>query len=113
MTNGTAAAVIEKIDEALKDDKFETRQGLRFMATVMKEAMEVIGNVAETKGTTNTRIANMEKAINDFLIAQTSKEEKAEAERGKWRWAIISPGIGIILIELIRWLSGPASAAGR
>jgi hypothetical protein len=83
------------------------------MATVMKEAMEVIGDVAETKGTTNTRIANMEKAINDFLIAQTSKEEKAEAERGKWRWAIISPGIGIILIELIRWLSGPASAAGR
>ena len=104
----TAAAVIDKIDEALKDDKFETRQGLRFMATVLKEAMQVIEDVAESKGSTNTRLTNMEKAINTFLIAQTKKEEKAEVERGKWRWAIISPGIGIVLIELFRWLSGPA-----
>ena len=78
------------------------------MTTVMREALEVIGEITESKGSTNTRLANMEKAINDFLIAQTKKEEKAETERNKWRWAIISPGIGIVLIELFRWLSGPA-----
>ena len=71
--NGTAGAVIEKIDEALKDDKFETRQGLRFMATVMKEAMGVIGDVAETKGSTNARLTNVENALNEFLKAQKDK----------------------------------------
>ena len=103
----TTDAIIEQIDELLEDDtNFTTRTGLRFMTTVMREALQVIGEVAETKGSTNTRLADVENAISEFLKAQTKRREQDETERNKWRWAIISPTIGIILIEVVKWLSG-------
>jgi len=104
MIANTASAVIEKIDEALKDNNFETRQGLRFMATVMKEAMLVIGEVAESKNSTNTRLINLENGLNDFLLLQTKRQEHNEVERAKWRWAIIAPIVTLILAEIARWI---------
>jgi hypothetical protein len=104
MANNTASAVIDRIDEALKDDKFETRQGLRFMAAVLKEAMQVIGDVAETKGSTNTRLTHLEEGLDAFLKAQKERREKDETERNKWRWVIITPMAGYVLVEIIKWV---------
>jgi hypothetical protein len=97
--------VIKKIDELLTDDKnFTTRTGLRFMTVVMKEALEVIGEADEKKHSFNIRLTHIENGLNEFLILQEKKEKKAEEERGKWRWAIFSPMIVILLGELARWI---------
>ena len=102
----TAETVIEKLDELLKDDKnFSTRSGLRFMTSIMKEALIVIAEAAQDKSSINTRLQHVESALNEFLKKQEKKEVKAEEERSKWRWAIITPTIGMLLIELFRWLS--------
>jgi len=99
----TATAVIDKIDDALKNDNMETRQGLRFMATVMKEALLVIGDVATTNVTITTRLGPMETTLNQFLLAQEKKEKRADEERTKWRWAVIGPMIGMLIAEIVRW----------
>ena len=75
-TGDIATAVIEQIDEALKDDNLETRQGLRFMATVLRQAMRVIGDVADSKGSTNTRLTLVEGGLNEFLKSRRSKKRK-------------------------------------
>ena len=104
MTN-TAGAIIEKIDKLLEDDSnFTTRIGLHFMTTVLKEAMQVILEVTESKGSTNTRLSNLETALNEFLKAQKERREKDEAERSKWRWVFITPIAGYALIELAKWI---------
>lgn len=96
--------VIDKIDEALKDDNFETRQGLRFMATVLKGAMRVIGKEEQSKVSINTRLQNMETGLAEFLEKESRKDKKAEEERTKWRWIIITPIVGMILSEIFRWI---------
>jgi len=103
-TPTTAEAVIDKIDEALKDDNLETRQGLRFMATVMKQALQVIGDVATANETITTRLGPMEVALNQFLLAQEKKEKRADEERTKWRWVIITPMIAYVGVEIIKWI---------
>lgn len=104
MTTSTSA-IIEKIDELLDDDKnFTTRTGLRFMTSVMKEALQVIGDVAETKGSTNTRLSQLETALTEFLTAQRMRREKDESERNKWRWLFITPVAGYAVIELLKWV---------
>ena len=101
----TTGSIIEKIDELLEDDRnFSTRTGLRFMTTVMREALQVIGDIAENKGSTNTRLTNMEAALTEFLTMQKTRREKDESERSKWRWAIITPTIGLGIIELVKWV---------
>ena len=103
-TGDIATAVIEQIDEALKDDNLETRQGLRFMATVLRQAMRVIGDVAESKGSTNTRLTLVEGGLNEFLKKQEIKDKKAEEERQHWRWAIFGPMIVLLLNQAFDWV---------
>jgi hypothetical protein len=74
------------------------------MATVLKQAMKVIGDVAESKGTTIARISNVENGLHDFLLIQEKKEKKADEERTKWRWALIAPTTAFAAIELIKWI---------
>jgi hypothetical protein len=93
--------VITKLDKLLEDDKnFTTRIGLKFMAAVMRDALEVIGEIAIDKD----KLKELDKAFTSFITAQSKKEEKAEAERTKWRWATITPTIGIIVIEIASWI---------
>ena len=100
-------AIIEKIDQLLEDDdNFSTRTGLRFMTTVMREALQVIGDVADSKGSTITRLTNLEKALTEFLNTQKERRQKDETERGKWRWAIITPSLAIIILEIFKWITG-------
>lgn len=96
--------IIDKIDEALKDDKLETRQGLRFMATVLREAMKAIDEANEGRASTNTRLFNMEHGLNEFLEKQTGKEKKADEERTKWRWVIMTPMIAYVGVEILKWI---------
>ncbi len=102
----TVGSVNEKIDEMLKDDKnFSTRTGLRFMTSIMRDALIVIAEAADDKNSVKTRLTNVEKALNDFLQKQEKKEQSAEEERKKWRWAILSPTIVLILAEVFRWIT--------
>jgi len=32
------------------------------------------------------------------------EQEKNEAERSKWRWAIITPTLGLVVVEAVRWI---------
>jgi hypothetical protein len=101
----TADSVTERIDEMLKDDKnFSTRHGLRFMTGVMKEALMVIAETAAEKQKIGERLSSLEASLTTFLKTQGDKEKRAEDERNKWRWAIISPTLVLILAELFRWV---------
>lgn len=103
--NAKTSGVIEKIDALLSDDEsFTTRTGLRFMTSVMRDALMVVGEIAEKNDQVNTRLGEIDKAFLSFMKQQTNKEITAEEERKKWRWAIITPTIGIILLEISRWL---------
>jgi len=103
--NAKTNGVIEKIDALLSDDEsFTTRTGLRFMTSVMRDALMVVGEIAEKNGQVNTRLGEMDKAFSTFMQQQTKKEAVAEEERKKWRWAIIAPTIGIVLAEIARWI---------
>jgi hypothetical protein len=101
----TTATIIEKIDHLLEDDNnFTTRTGLRFMTTVMREALELIGEASDSKNSINTRLTNLETALTEFLQLQKQRREKDESERSKWRWVIITPMAGYVLIELLKWV---------
>jgi len=100
----TAEAVIEKIDEMLEADQLTTRSGLRLMGEVLQEAMKVITDGGDEKQSIKTRLSNVENGLNDFMTMRKKEQEKAEAERIKWRWAIITPTIGVIVIEVAKWL---------
>ena len=105
MSPSQADGVIERIDEMLADDKtFNTRTGLRFMTSVMREAMNVIAEVSQSRVTTTSRLGNLENTINGFLEAQKAKNEKDEAERTKWRWALLGPTLAFAVLELIKWI---------
>ena len=99
-----STAVIEQIDQALKDDNLETRQGLRFMATVLKNAMKFIDESNQSKGSTSTRLTNVENGLNEFLIAQEKKEKIANEERAKWRWTIIGSVLAVLISQLAQWI---------
>lgn len=102
----TAESVIEKLDEMLKEDKnFSTRQGARLMNSVYKEGLTVIAEVATNQEAFDERLKSMENSLNTFLSAQKDKQKKDEEERTKWRWALITPTIGLIVAELFRWLA--------
>ena len=101
--NAKTSGVIEKIDALLDDDKsFTTRTGLRFMTSVMRDALAVVGDIAEKNDGVNNRLSEMEKAFLSFMTQQSKKEAAADEERKKWRWAIIAPVIGILLAEIAR-----------
>jgi len=104
VTNDTALAVIDDINEALKDDNLETRQGLRFMATVLKKAIQVISVTEENRQSVNTRLGHVETALNQFLLAQEKKEKTANEERTKWRWAFIAPMAAYVALEIMKWI---------
>lgn len=107
----TTNSVVEKIDVLLSDDKnFTTRTGLRFTTTVLRDAMVVIGDVANKNEKVDRRLDELDKAFMAFVKQQNEKEknikderQKDEDERRKWRWAIITPTIGLIVAEIARW----------
>lgn len=97
--------IIVKLDKLLEDDNnFSTRTGLKFMTAVMRDALVVIGDMAVNKDSLNTKVKNLDEALTQFLQSQVAKENKAEAERTKWRWAIITPTLGVVILELARWI---------
>jgi len=99
-----ANQVIDDIDEALKDDKLETRQGLRFMATVLQQAMRAIYADNASRDSTNSRLTLVEGGLNEFLKKQEAKEKNAETERQHWRWAIFGPMIVLLLNQAFDWV---------
>ena len=103
--NKETASVIQKIDKLLEDDSnFTTRMGLRFMTTIMKEAISVISEHVEDRHATNTRLSAIEGEIKEFLESQSAQRASAEAERVKWRWAIITPIIVLIITQIASWI---------
>lgn len=102
----TADSVTEKIDEMLKDDKtFSTRQGVRFMTSILKDALIVIADSVVSNKSFDTRLGKVETSLNEFLAAQKDKTKRDEEERSKWRWAFIAPTIGLIIAEIFRWIA--------
>ncbi len=100
MTDKTSN-IIGKLDQLLEDDdSFTTRVGLKFMTAVMRDALVVIGEIAIDKD----KLRELDNAFTKFLNAEAKRDEKAEAERTKWRWATITPMIGIIVAEIARWI---------
>jgi len=105
--------ITEQLDKLLADDKnFSTRSGLRFMTELVRDAFKFINDEQDNQKSTNeklnsldTRLGNVEKGLNDFLAIRRAEQEKNQSERTKWRWAFITPTIGLILIELFRWLT--------
>jgi len=92
--------VIAKLDKLLEDDDFTTRIGLKFMTAVMRDALQVIGEIAID----TDKVKELDKAFTTFMNTQAKMEEKAEAERTKWRWATITPVIGVVVIEIAGWI---------
>lgn len=108
-----AGSVIVKIDQLLEgDDKnISTRSGLRLLGEVLREAMDAIssteGAIEESikaRSSMDVRIQNLEKALYDFLKMREKEQEEAKVERKRWRWAIISPMIAILMAEIARLL---------
>lgn len=99
--------VIDMIDEALRDDNLETKQGLRFMAKVMREAMRAIAASDEKIPGLIFRLGVVETSFKEFLDAQKERREKDEAERNKWRWVFVSPVAAYVVIELLKWIMRP------
>jgi len=103
--NAKTSGVIEKIDALLSDDhSFTTRTGLRFMTSVMRDALMVVGEVADKNQSVDGRLAEIEKAFLQFMKQQTKKEEQADEERKKWRWVIVGPTVALVLAEIARWI---------
>ena len=107
-------SITSKIDELLKSDAtFSTRSGVRFLTEVIRDAYKYIEKI-ETRDEADramqnsivTRLTNVETGLNDFLILRRKEQEKNEIERSKWRWAIITPTLGVIVIEIARWILG-------
>jgi len=97
------SGVVEKLDVLLSDDKnFTTRAGLRFMTTVMRDALVAIGDITDKNENIDNRLAEIDKAFLAFMKQQTKKEEQASEERKKWRWVIITPTIAILIAEIAR-----------
>jgi len=96
-------AVIQKIDMLLNDkESMTTRTGLSFMTSVMRDALSVIGEIAEKNENVSTRLEEIDRSFLLFMKQQTKKEADAEEERKKWRWVIIAPLVGIFLTEIAR-----------
>jgi len=66
--------------------------------------LELIGEASDSKNSINTRLTNLETALTEFLQLQKQRREKDESERSKWRWVIITPMAGYVLIELLKWV---------
>lgn len=102
----TADSVTTKIDEMLKDDKnFSTRQGVRFMTSIIRDALIVIAESATQNRSFEDRLEKVEALINNFLNAQKEKQKKDDEERSKWRWAFLAPTIALIVAEVFRWVT--------
>lgn len=101
-------SIADKIDELLQSDAtFSTRTGVRFMTEVIRDAYKYIEeekkrneDADKVQRSVNTRLTNVENGLNDFLKARRIEQERAEAERIKWRWALITPTIGLFFTML-------------
>lgn len=101
------SGVIDKIDNLLNDNKnFTTRVGLRFMTSVLKDALIAIAEVADNNAKVDLRLKELDTSLTEFLKKQQSNDDKADEERRRWRWAIITPTIGLLVVEIARWLLG-------
>jgi len=101
-------SIADKIDELLQSDAtFSTRTGMRFMTEVIRDAFEYIEGEKQRKEEADevqrsliTRLKNVEDGLNDFIKLRTKEQERAETERVKWRWALITPTIGLFFTML-------------
>ena len=101
-------SIADKIDELLKSDAtFTTRAGMRFMTEVVRDAFKFIEEekqrnkeADEAQQSFITRLGNVETGLNDFLKLRAKEQERAETERVRWRWAIITPTIGLFFTML-------------
>jgi Arc/MetJ-type ribon-helix-helix transcriptional regulator len=104
-------SIADKIDDLLKSDAtFTTRSGVRFLTEVIRDAYKYIEDdkkyqqqVNDEQRAIKNRLTNVENALNEFLDLRKKEQEKAETERSRWRWAIITPTIGLLftMITLI------------
>src|SRR5262245_31014078 len=101
-------SIANKIDDLLeKDPNFSTRAGVRFLTEVIRDAYAFIEDEKEYRKTVedkqdniDDRLTDVEKTLESFLAQRTKEQERAEIERTKWRWAIITPTIGLFFTTL-------------
>lgn len=103
--------IIGKIDEMLREGNLETREGLRLQAEIIKEAFKYIDEMRKTKqddtdiqSSMLTRIGNVENGLHEFILKREKEQERAESERQKWRWLIITPTAGYVVLETLKWI---------
>lgn len=93
--------ISDKIDKLLEDDRnFDTRAGLRLYAELVSDAFEYIEQQKTKDQSILTRLTNVENGLHDFMELRRKEQEKAETERVRWRWAIITPTIGLFFTTL-------------
>lgn len=103
--------IIQKIDEMLREGNLETREGLRLQAEIIKEAFKYIEDERKRKQDNTdvqnsmlTRIGNVENGLRDFMELRKREQEVNESERQKWRWVIITPMAGYVVLEIVKWI---------
>ena len=100
-------SIVQKLDQMLNSNALDTRAGLQFMGELVKDAFIYIEKQSLTLDNTkdqfeelDRRIKAVEQSLGAFLAARTEEQKEAKVERSRWRWAIITPTIGLFFTTL-------------
>lgn len=104
-------SLLNKLDEMLKRDEFDTRAGLYFMGELVKDAIQYIEDrrandrAAETTlGTFESRVRGVENKLDQFLQRRDEEQKSAADERKFYRRAVIGGIITILLSQVAQWV---------
>jgi hypothetical protein len=105
--------MIEKIDQLLKENTFDTRAGLRFMGELVKDLFKFIDEErekhrrdTEALSSFEYRLKSMETGLHEWMELRTAEKKEAADERKFYRRAVIGGLITIILSQIAQWFIG-------
>jgi hypothetical protein len=108
-----STSIVDKIDQLLKDNAFDTRAGLRFMGELVKDLFKFIDeerakNKAEVDRLESFefRLKNMETGLHDWMELRRKEADKADDERKFYRRAVLGGLISLILSQIVNWIIG-------